>query len=122
MIGWSSGSDRKKQVPVNIPSSSKTVGAEHRQQPFTGNGDVSIVRAKYCKRFTFSVYDIWRNFNFLLFGVDLIWWLIEIHLLDLYTYTFSAVYLIWHRDATAKGAKKNTPSNKQAFTVFSGGR
>ena len=33
----------------------------------------------YCKRITFSVYDILRNSNFLLFGVDLIWWLIEIH-------------------------------------------
>ena len=39
----------------------------------------------------------------LLFSVDLIWWLIYIRL-----NAHLAVYLIWRRDSTAKGAKKNT--------------
>ena len=34
----------------------------------------------YCKCIIFSVYDIWRFSDFLLFCVDLIWWLIYIHL------------------------------------------
>ena len=38
----------------------------------------------YCnKRIIFSVYDIWRTFNFLLLSVDLIRWLIEIYSLSL---------------------------------------
>ena len=41
---------------------------------------------------TFSVYDIWRNLNFLLFGVDLICLLIEIHLLSLYKCAFTDVF------------------------------
>ena len=34
----------------------------------------------------FSVYDIWRGFfiDFLLYSVDLIWWLVCIHLLKPY--------------------------------------
>ena len=32
-----------------------------------------ISAEKYCKRIIFSVYDIWRNFNFWLFSVDLNW-------------------------------------------------
>ena len=34
----------------------------------------------YCKRIIFSVYDIWRFLDFLLLSVELIWWLICIHL------------------------------------------
>ena len=34
----------------------------------------------YCKCIIFSVYDIWHFSDFLLFSVDLIWWLIYIHL------------------------------------------
>ena len=36
---------------------------------------------KYCKRIIFSVYDIWRNFNFWLFSVDLNWRFILINLI-----------------------------------------
>ena len=35
----------------------------------------------YCKRIIFSVYDIWRNFNFWLFSVDLNWRFILINLI-----------------------------------------
>ena len=30
----------------------------------------------YCRRITYSKYDIWRSLDVLLFSVDLIWWLI----------------------------------------------
>ena len=45
----------------------------------------------YYKCIIFCMYNIWRTFNFLLFSMDLIWWLIEIHLLSLYECTFSDV-------------------------------
>ena len=32
----------------------------------------NIFKDKYCKRIIFSVYDIWRTMNFLLFCVDFI--------------------------------------------------
>ena len=51
-----------------------------------------IPAMKYCKHIIFSVYDIWRTFNFLLFSLDYIWWLIETHLLSLYKWTFSDVH------------------------------
>ena len=60
----------------------------------------------YCKRIIFSVYDIWQTFNFLLFSVYLFWWLIEVFING-----HLAMYLIWRRDSTAKGAKKNTSPN-----------
>ena len=38
-------------------------------------------------------------------AVDLIWWLIEIHLVSLYnSFGHLAMYLIWRRVSTAKGA------------------
>ena len=58
----------------------------------------------YCKCIIFSVSDIWRTLDFLLFSMDLIWFIISFHC----TYSFInaqlAVFLIWGRDTTAKGA------------------
>ena len=48
----------------------------------------------YCKCIIFSVYDTWRTSNFLLFSVDLFWWLNEIHLLSLYKCPFSDVHYL----------------------------
>ena len=51
-----------------------------------------------------------RFLNFLLFSVDMIWWLICIHVFKP-LYVHVALYFIWRRDSTAKGAKKNTSPN-----------
>ena len=44
-------------------------------------GYIFSFTVKYCKRFIFSVYDIWRNINFWLFSVDLNWRFILINLI-----------------------------------------
>ena len=33
----------------------------------------------HCKHIIFDVYDIWLTLNFLLFGMDFIWHLIQFH-------------------------------------------
>ena len=60
----------------------------------------------YCKCIIFSVYDIWRTLDFLLFSMDLIWFVISFHCTysNLYINAHLAVFLIWRRDTTAKGA------------------
>ena len=40
-----------------------------------------VTQYTYCKRIIFSVYDIWQNFNFWLFSVDLNWRFILINLI-----------------------------------------
>ena len=53
---------------------------------------LQVVNMNYCKRIIFSVYDIWRNFNFWLFSVDLNWRFILINLIiPKYRCTFSDV-------------------------------
>ena len=59
-----------------------------------------------------SVYDILCFLDFRPFCVDLIKWLNCIHFnIQTLINDHLAVYLIWRRDSTAKGAQKNTSPN-----------
>ena len=68
----------------------------------------------YCKCIIVSVYDIWRFFkiDFLLFSMDLIWWLICVQLI-----AHLAVYLIWRRDSIAKNTSPNVIRLQYIFYV-----
>ena len=68
----------------------------------------------YCKCIIFSVYDIWRFLDCLLFSMDFIWWLIQT-----FKNAHLTVYLIWWRDSTAKGTKKNTLPNITCLQYYS---
>ena len=61
------------------------------------------------------MYNIWRTSNFLLLSADFIWRFILLHS---FVSAGLALYLIWWRDTTNKGAKKNiTPNKKYAYST-----
>ena len=73
------------------------------------NFGIISIKNIYTVNVLYLAYTIF-GVPWIFFSVDLIWWLIEIHLFSLYNYTFSCV-LDLAENSTTKGAKKNTLPN-----------
>ena len=66
----------------------------------------------------FTIFGVFVVVDFLLFSVDLIWWLICIYIIQTFISAHLAVYLIWWRDSSTKGVKKNTSPNVIRLQYF----